>query len=73
MSGIVYAVVCLFTFFVGSFMVYRHGHEDPTDPPNLLLLAGASLVWPITVPLAAGIMLLIVIAKLAIRLAGGAK
>lgn len=73
MSGIVYVVVCLFTFFAGNFFVARYGYEDPTEPSNLLLLAGASLVWPITVPLALAILLLFGIAKLAVRLAGGAK
>lgn len=74
MSGIVaYIVVLLFTFFAASFMVARYSYEDPTDPPTLLLLACASLMWPITIPLAAAIILLIYIAKLATELAGGAK
>lgn len=73
MIGIVYAVVSLLTFFVASFMVSRYTYDDPTNPPTFLLLAGASLVWPITVPLAAAILLFLGIATLAIRLARGAK
>lgn len=73
MSGIVYVVVCLFTFFVASFMVSRYTYDDPTHQPTFLLLAGASLVWPITILLAASLLLLLCIAKLAIRLARGAK
>lgn len=73
MIGIVYAVVSLFTFFVASFMVSRYTYDDPTNPPTLLLLAGASLMWPITIPLALSLLLLLCIATLAIRLARGAK
>ena len=74
MSGIVaYIVVFLFTFFAASFMVARYSYEDPTNPPTLLLLAGASLAWPITVPLSTVILLLFCIAKLADRLSRGTK
>ena len=73
MTKIWYAVVFLFTFFVASFVVSRYTYDDPTHPPTLLLLAGASLAWPITIPLVSAILLLIGIAKLAIRMARGAK
>lgn len=74
MIGIaVYIVVLSFTFFAGSFMVARHGHEDPTEPSNFFTLVGASLMWPITIPLVAAILLLLGMAKLAERLSGGTK
>ena len=74
MSGIVaYIVVFFFTFFAGSFMVARFGDESPTAPSIFLMLVGASLIWPITIPLTTAILLLICIAKLAIKLSGGAK
>ena len=66
-----YMVIVLFTFFAASFIVARHTYECPTDPPVFLLLTGASLIWPITIPLAALILLLPGIAQLAVRLSGG--
>lgn len=72
MNGmVVYIVIFLFTFFAGSFMVARYGDESPTKPLNFLMLVGASLIWPITVPLTLGIILLLSIAKLATILSGG--
>jgi hypothetical protein len=68
-----YMVVFLFTFFAASFIVSRYSYDHPTDPPIFLLLTGGSLIWPITVPLAVLILLLLGIAELAVRLAGGAK
>ena len=77
MSGIAaYIVVFVFTFFAGSFLLARYGSESdesPTEPENFLMLVGASLIWPLTVPLTTAIMLLIYIAKWATRLSGGAK
>ena len=69
MIGIVsYIVVFLFTFFVGSFMVAHNSYKDPTEPHTFIPLVGASLVWPITIPLVVITLLLIGIAKLAIIL-----
>lgn len=69
---VVYIVVFLFTFFAGSFMVSLN-KDNPTNPHTFLMLVGASLVWPITVPLTVSILILLVIAKLAITLSGGGK
>lgn len=60
-----YIAILLLTFFASSFLVARYSYESPTEPTNLLLLAGVSLVWPITVPLFMAILLLVGIAQLA--------
>ena len=65
-----YIAVFIFTFFAGSFLVARLTHESPTQPTNFSLLVGASLVWPITLPLTGAIFLLYGIASLAAALAG---
>ena len=65
-----YIVVFIFTFFAGSFMVARCTYESPTHPTNFTLLMGASLIWPITLPLTGAIFLLLGIACLAEKLAG---
>lgn len=65
-----YIVVLVFTFFAGSFLVARCEGESPTEPGNFFLLVGASLIWPITLPLFGAIFLLLWIASLAQRLAG---
>ena len=70
---VVYIVVLLFVFFAASFIVARYSNDGPTDTPNFILLVGASLAWPISVPLTAAILLLFYVAKLADRLSGGAK
>lgn len=59
-----YIAVFIFTFFAGSFLVARCAHEPPTEPSNFLLLVGASLVWPLTLPLAVAVFLLFSIARL---------
>ena len=66
----VYIAVFAFTFFAASFLIARCTHESPTEPFNFTLLVGVSLVWPLTVPLAVAIILLLGIASLAKRLAG---
>jgi len=68
---VAYIAVFLFTFFAGSFMISRYCEESPTEPSNFLILAGASLIWPITFPLTTVIILLLFIAKLATALSGG--
>lgn len=73
MNPVAYIAVFLFTFFMGSFAVARYGPDKPTDPIPFLLLVGSALVWPVTVPLTSAILLLIGIAKFAIKLSGGAK
>lgn len=74
MSGlIVYIVVFLLVFFVASFAVARWSSHDPTDPDTFLLLVGAALAWPVTVPLTAAIFLLFGIAMLANKLSGDSK
>jgi hypothetical protein len=71
---IVYIVVFLLTFFAASFAVARYCHgEDPIKPETFFLLAGYALMWPVTVPLFAAILLLMGIAILAEKLTGGAK
>lgn len=67
MNGLIvlYIVILLLTFFAASFLVARYTYESPTAPTNVLLLAGVSLVWPITVPLFTAIFLLVGIAQLA--------
>jgi hypothetical protein len=70
---VAYIVAFLFTFFAASFLVARYNYEDPTEPLNFLLLVGASLIWPISVPLTIAIMLLLFIAKLAVGLSRGAE
>ena len=71
---IIYVVVFLLTFFAASFAVARYCYgDDPTDPGTFFLLVGVALVWPVTVPLFAAIFLLMGIAMLAEKLAGGAK
>ena len=65
-----YIAVFIFTFFAGSFLVARCAHESPTKPTYFTLLVGASLVWPITVPLVVVIFLLYGIACLADDMAG---
>lgn len=71
---IVYIVVFLLTFFAASFAVARYSRcDNPTDPDTLWLLVPSALMWPITVPLFAAILLLVGIAKLAEKMAGGAK
>jgi len=64
-----YMVVFVFTFFGASFVVARCSNESPMAPENFLLLVGLSLVWPITLPLAGAIFLLLGIACLAEKLA----
>lgn len=64
-----YIAICIFTFFVSSFLVARCTHESPTEPTNFSLLVGASLVWPISLPLAIVIFLFFSIAWLAAELA----
>ena len=64
-----YIAVFVFTFFAASFLVARCADESPTEPGNFLLLVGASLAWPITLPLAGAAFLLLCIARLAERLA----
>ena len=66
----VYIAVFVFTFFAASFLIARCTYESPTEPCNFTLSVGVSLVWPITVPLAGAIILLLGIASLANRLAG---
>lgn len=68
-----YIAVFLFTFFAGSFLVARSTHMSPTEPTNFALLVGSLLVWPLALPLAGAIFLLIGIAMLAEKLAGGSK
>lgn len=71
---IVYMVVFLLAFFVASFAVARCSScANPTDLDAFLLLVAVALAWPITVPLFAAIFLLVGIAKLAEKIAGGAK
>lgn len=71
---VLYIVVFLLLFFAASFAVARWSREkDPTDPDTFLLLVGFALAWPVTVPLTAAIFLLMGIALLANKLAGGAK
>ena len=72
-SLVAYIVVFVFAFFAGSFILVRYGHEDPTEPSNFSLLVGASLIWPITIPLTTTVLLLLCIAKLAINLSEGMK
>ena len=67
---IAYIAVFVFTFFAASFLMARCTYESPTEPNNFFLLVGVSLVWPLTVPLAVAIFLLLGIASLAKRLAG---
>ena len=64
-----YIVVFIFTFFAASFLVARCAGESPTEPTNFTMLVGASLVWPLTLPLAVAIFLLLGIACLADNLA----
>lgn len=66
----VYTAVFVFTFFAASFLVALCADESPTEPGNFLLLVGASLAWPITLPLAGVVLLLLGIARLASALAG---
>lgn len=66
----VYIAVFVFTFFAASFLIARCPYESPTEPVNFTLSVGVSLVWPITVPLAVTIILLLGIASWAKRLAG---
>ena len=71
---IVYIVGFLLTFFAASFAVARYScYRDPTDPGTFLLLVGYALVWPISVPWTAAGFLLLGIAMLAKKLAGGAE
>ena len=71
---VVYIVVFLLTFFAASFAVARYSwRNNPTDPDVLWLLVPSALMWPVTIPLAAAIFFLIGIAKLAEKLAGGAR
>ena len=66
---IAYIAVFIFTFSAGSFLVARFTHESPTSPTNFGLLVGASLIWPITLPLSVVIFMLLCIAWLADNLA----
>lgn len=68
-GSMAYIAVFIFTFFAGSCLVARCAHESPTEPTNFTLLVGVSLVWPITLPLAVAIFLLLCIARLAKNLA----
>ena len=71
---IAYAVVSLVVFLVESFVAVRYSFADPLDDPEIcLMLVGLSLIWPITVPLFAAILLLIGTAKLAKKLAERTK
>lgn len=71
---IVYIVLFLLTFFVASIVVARCSRcDDPTNPDTFWLLVSSALMWPITIPLTAAILFLIGIAKLAEKIAGGAK
>ena len=71
---IVYVVGFLLTFFMASCAVARYcWHADPTDPETFFPLVAFVLVWPLTVPLTAAILLLLGIAMLAEELTGGAK
>ena len=70
---VLYIVLFLLLFFAASFAVARWSREDPTAPNTFLLLVGFALAWPVTVPLTAAIFLLMGIALLANKLAGGAK
>ena len=71
---IVYTVVFLLVFFVASVVAVRRSPcEDHTDPDTFWPLTGFALIWPITIPLTATMLLLMGIAKLAEKLAGGAK
>jgi hypothetical protein len=70
MTGwIAYTAVFIFTFFAGSFLIARFAHESPTEPSNFMMLVGASLAWPLTLPLAGAIFFLFVIARMADALA----
>jgi hypothetical protein len=68
---IAYIAVFIFTFFAASFLIARCTYESPTEPTNFFLLVGASLVWPLTLPLAGVTLLLFGMAMLANKLAGG--
>ena len=68
MVFVVYIGVFLLSFFAESFVVSRYTCEDPTSPDTFFPLVGLALAWPITIPFAAIIFLLIGIAKLAIEL-----
>ena len=71
---IVYTVVFLLVFFVASVAAVRRSPcEDPTDPDTFWSSALFALIWPITIPLTATMLLLMGIAKLAEKLARGAK
>ena len=65
---VVYIVVFLYTFFVACFMVARYADASPMEPSNFLILVGASLIWPITLPLTVVITLLLFVAELATKL-----
>lgn len=64
-----YMAICIFTFFIGSFLVARCTHASPTEPTNFGLLVGASFIWPIALPLAVAVFLFFIIAWLAEELA----
>ena len=65
-----YIAVFVFVFFTGSSMLARLADESPTKPINFLFLVGASLIWPITLPLAVAVFLLFGIARLAENMPG---
>lgn len=68
--GMVYIAAFIFTFSAGSFLIARCAHESPTEPTKFMLLVGVSLIWPITLPLAVVIFLLLGIARWVSELAG---
>ena len=71
---IVYTVVFLLVFFVASVAAVRRSPcKDPTDPDTFWSSAVFALICPIAIPLTATMLLLRGIAKLAEKLAGGAK
>jgi hypothetical protein len=71
---IVYVVGFLLALFAGSFTIARCCPWDsPTEPDTFLLLMAAALAWPLTFPLVLAIILLLGIARLAEKLAGGAE
>ena len=73
-SLIVYTVVFLLTFFAASYMIARFSYcDNPTDSDTFLVLVAVALAWPLAIPVAAAIFLLLGIATLAETLAGGAR
>ena len=71
---IIYIVGLLLTFFAASLVVAIYCRfYDPTEPETFGPLVGYALVWPITIPFTAAIVLLLGIAMLAKKLAGGAE